>query len=96
MNAPGLAPGTCRATRHGQAVGDLCRIAGVQGVTVKEYPDPLIQAMGLFNPMLRELPEVAYQLKEPFVLDSLAAQRTFAIAPTPWDDALRGVVAAYR
>jgi hypothetical protein len=39
---------------------------------------------------------VAYQLKEPFVLDSLAAQRTFAMAPTPWDDVLRGAVAAYR
>jgi len=65
-------------------------------VKVKEYPDVLIRAMGLFKPMMAELPEVAYQLKEPFVLDSLAAQRTFAVAPTPWDDVLRGVIAAYR
>ncbi len=56
----------------------------------------LIRAMGLFDPMMRELPEVAYQLREPFVLDSSAAQRTFALAPTPWDDVLTGVIAAYR
>ena len=79
-----------------QSVGDLCRVAGVQPVKVKEYPDVLIRAMGLFNPMMAELPEVAYQLKEPFVLDSVAAQHTFAMVPTPWDDVLRGVIAAYR
>ncbi len=79
-----------------EAVGDLCRVAGVQPVKVKEYPGMLIRAMGLFDPMMRELPEVAYQLREPFVLDSSAAQRTFALAPTPWDDVLTGVIAAYR
>jgi nucleoside-diphosphate-sugar epimerase len=79
-----------------EAVEDLCRIAGVQQVRVKEYPDMLIRAMGVFDPMMRELPEVAYQLKEPFVLDSSAAQRTFALAPTPWDEVLTGVIEAYR
>jgi len=79
-----------------EAVGDLCRVAGVQPVTVKEYPDMLIRGMGLFNPMMRELPEVAYQLKEPFVLDSTAAQRTFGLEPTPWDDVLEGVIASFR
>jgi nucleoside-diphosphate-sugar epimerase len=87
---------SCPPRSQRQAVGDLCRIAGVQQVTVREYPDILIRAMGLFNPMMRELPEVAYQLKQPFVLDSLAAQRTFAMAPTPWDDVLKGLIAAYR
>jgi nucleoside-diphosphate-sugar epimerase len=79
-----------------EAVGDLCRVAGVQPVKVKEYPGLLIRTMGLFDPMMRELPEVAYQLKEPFVLDSSASQRTFNLAPTPWDDVLAGVIAAYR
>jgi len=79
-----------------EAVGDLCRVAGVHPVKVREYPGPLIRAMGLFNPMMRELPEVAYQLEDPFVLDSTAAQRTFGLAPTPWDDVLAGVVASYQ
>jgi nucleoside-diphosphate-sugar epimerase len=79
-----------------EAVGDLCRVAGVPIVKVKEYPSLLIRGMGLFNPMMRELPEVAYQLEEPFVLDSTAAQQTFALTPTPWDDVLEGVIASFR
>ena len=79
-----------------EAVGDLCRVAGVQPVKVKEYPGLLIRAMGLFNPVMRELPEVAYQFEEPFVLDSTAAQHTFGLAPTPWDDMLTGVIESFR
>jgi nucleoside-diphosphate-sugar epimerase len=79
-----------------EAVGDLCRIAGVTQVKVREYPGLLIRGMGLFNPMMAELPEVAYQLEEPFVLDSSAAQQTFGLAPTPWDDVLAGVIESYR
>jgi len=79
-----------------EAIGDLCRIAGVQPVKVKEYPPLLIRAMGLFSPVMRELPEVAYQFEQPFVLDSSAAEQTFALAPTPWDDALEGVIESFR
>ncbi len=79
-----------------EAVGDLCRVAGVKPVAVKEYPETLIRAMGLFNPVMRELAEVAYQFKEPFVLDSTAAERTFGLTPTPWDDVLDGVIASFR
>ena len=79
-----------------EAIGDLCRIAGVQPVTVKEYPGLLIHAMGLFNPVMRELPEVAYQFEEPFVLDATAAQHAFGLAPTPWDDILTGVIESFR
>jgi len=79
-----------------EAIGDLCRVAGVQPVKVKEYPGLLIRAMGLFNTVMRELPEVAYQFEEPFVLDSTAAQHTFGLVPTPWDDILTGVVESFR
>lgn len=79
-----------------EAVGDLCRVAGVEPVKVKEYPGMLIRGMGLFNPMMRELAEVAYQFEDPFVLDSTAAQRTFGLAPTPWDAMLAGVVESFR
>jgi nucleoside-diphosphate-sugar epimerase len=79
-----------------EAVGDLCRSAGLEPVKVKEYPGMLIRGMGLFNPIMRELSEVAYQLEQPFVLDSSAAQQTFGLAPTPWEDVLTGVIASYR
>jgi nucleoside-diphosphate-sugar epimerase len=79
-----------------EAVGDLCRVAGVDPVKVKEYPSLLIRGMGLFNSVMRELPEVAYQFEEPFILDSTAAQTTFDLAPTPWDDMLAGTIDKYR
>jgi nucleoside-diphosphate-sugar epimerase len=79
-----------------EAVGDLCRVAGVPRVKVKEYPSLLLRGMGLFSPMMRELPEVAYQFEDPFVLDSSAAEATFGLAPTPWDEVLKSVIASYR
>jgi nucleoside-diphosphate-sugar epimerase len=79
-----------------EAVGDLCRIAKVHPVKVREYPSLLLRGMGLFNPQIRELPEVAYQIENPFILDSTAAQATFDLAPTPWDDVLADVIASYR
>ena len=79
-----------------EAVADLCRIAGVDPVAVKEYPGLLIRAMGLFNAQMRELPEVAYQFENPFILDSTAAESTFDLQPTPWDSVLAGVIASFR
>jgi len=79
-----------------EAVGDLCHVAGVDPVKVREYPRLLIAGMGLFNPLMRELPEVAYQLEDPFILDSTAAQQTFDLKPTPWDDVLAEVIESFR
>ena len=56
----------------------------------------LIRALGLVNPLVRQLAEVSYQFEGPFVLDSTAAQQTFGLVPTPWDDVLAGVIASYR
>lgn len=90
-HVPSNAPRTQR-----ELVVDLCRVAGVDGVAVREHPRALLRALGLVNPMLRELGEVAYQFEDPFVLDSTAAQRTFGLAPTPWEDVLDAHVRAYR
>ncbi|MEO6143704.1 MAG: NAD-dependent epimerase/dehydratase family protein [Dermatophilaceae bacterium] len=79
-----------------EAVGDLCRVAGVDSVRVSEHPALLIRALGLVNPLIREFAEVSYQFESPFVLDSADAQRTFGLAPTPWDLALASVIASYR
>ncbi len=79
-----------------EAVGDLCRVVGVDSVRVSEHPALLMRALGLVNPLIRELTEVSYQFENPFVLDSTAAQRTFGLTPTPWDDVLASVVESYR
>ena len=79
-----------------EALDDLARIAGLHPVKVSEYSPTLLRALGLFNPMMRELPEVAYQLEQPFVLDSTAAQKTFDLAPTDWETILKEVIDHYR
>lgn len=79
-----------------EVVADLARAAGVAPVRVSLVPRAALAMMRLVSPLIRELPEVAYQVERPFVLDSTAAQTTFALAPTPWDDVVRAQVAAYR
>jgi len=78
-----------------EAILDMCRVAGVDPVQVKEHPALLIRAMGVVNPLIREFAEVSYQFESPFVLDSTAAEQTFGLAPTPWDDTLADVIASY-
>jgi nucleoside-diphosphate-sugar epimerase len=79
-----------------EAVGDIARVAGVPAVKVGTLPPLFLRAAGLFSPLIRELPKVAYQLQSPFVLDSSRAQRTFDLAPTPWDDVLEATIASFR
>jgi nucleoside-diphosphate-sugar epimerase len=90
-HVPSNAPRTQR-----QAVADLCRVAGLPPVPVKEHAPAVLRLVGLVTPAVREFREIAYQLERPFVMDSTAAQRTFGLAPTPWDDVLAGLVEAYR
>lgn len=79
-----------------QAIGDLARVAGVKPVKVSQLPPMLLKAMGLFMPIVRELPEVAYQLEQPFILDSSAARHAFGLEPTPWDDVLKATITSYQ
>jgi nucleoside-diphosphate-sugar epimerase len=78
------------------AVADIARVAGVPAVKVSLVPKVLLRGLGLVSPMVRELPTVAYQQERPFVMDSSLAQRTFGLAPTPWDEVLAETVASFR
>lgn len=79
-----------------EAVADLCRVAGVPPIAVGEVPPVMLRLLGLVDPVVRQLPEVAYQRERPLLVDSTAAHRTFGLTPTPWDEVLAGLVAAYR
>jgi nucleoside-diphosphate-sugar epimerase len=79
-----------------EAIADLARVAGVPPVKVTQTPPAMLALAGLLRPVLRELPEVAYQLERPFIVDSSAAQSTFALSPTPWDQILAETIAFYR
>jgi nucleoside-diphosphate-sugar epimerase len=70
----------------------LARIAGLPMPKVTRVPDWLLWTAGVFVPGIREFREVAYQFREPFVLDSSLATRTFGLEPTPMDEALRATI----
>ena len=90
-HVPSNAPRTQR-----EAINDLARVAGVPAVKVGVMPTWVLSALGLFNPTIRELGEVGYQTELPFILDSSAAESTFGLTPTPWEDVMSAIVDYYR
>ncbi|WP_076262968.1 NAD-dependent epimerase/dehydratase family protein [Intrasporangium flavum] len=79
-----------------EAAQDVARIAGVRARRVRVLPRPLGTAAGLVVPFMREVRETRHQFERPFVLDTTRTERTFGLAPTPWEDALAATVAARR
>ena len=78
-----------------EAIARLAEMAGVPMPKVSTIPGFLLKALGLVNPTMRKLPEVAYQLEQPFVMDSSAAQHELGLVPTPADDVLRAILSAF-
>jgi hypothetical protein len=64
-------------------------------VPVRALPGTALRIAGLFSPLVRELKETSFQFSEDFVMDSQAAQQTFGLEPTPWDQALADVLRSY-
>jgi nucleoside-diphosphate-sugar epimerase len=65
-------------------------------VGVRSLPKLAVRALGLFNPMMRELAEMSYEFGEPFVLDTTKYQSTFGTAGTPLATAIAATVAWYQ
>jgi nucleoside-diphosphate-sugar epimerase len=65
-------------------------------VGVRTMPKLAVRALGLFNPMMRELAEMAYEFEQPFVLDTSKYRSTFGSAGTPLATAVTDTVAWYR
>jgi nucleoside-diphosphate-sugar epimerase len=79
-----------------QAVADLASAAGVPAVKVSNVPGLVLSVLGVFQPMIKELKETDYQRERAYLLDDSAARQTFGLEPTPWNEILDGLVAAYR
>ena len=58
-------------------------------------PTLALRAVGLFNPTVREVVEMAYEFEEPFVVDS-SRIAALGVTATPIDEALEQTLAAYR
>jgi nucleoside-diphosphate-sugar epimerase len=52
-------------------------------VKVTRVPRPLLRALGLFSPMMREVAEMTYQWEAPFVIDDARLRARFGLVATP-------------
>ena len=77
-----------------QVVEDLAAAAGSGPVRVRAIPSAAVRALGLVWPLMRELRETSYQFRDDFIMDSSAAQETFRLAPTPWDEVIEATLGA--
>jgi nucleoside-diphosphate-sugar epimerase len=104
-----LATAALRPEAHGKAwivpndrtlttreVAGLFFAAAGRPTDLGRLPRALITMMGLFNPLLREIPEVLYQKEEPYVVDGSSFQRRFDFAPTTLEEGVRRTVEWYR
>ncbi len=55
-----------------------------------------MRALGLVNPLMRELAEMSYEFEEPFVLDTSKFESTFGSSGTPLATAIAETIAWYR
>jgi nucleoside-diphosphate-sugar epimerase len=71
-------------------------IAGVRAPRLQSMPSAVLWLGGLFNGQAKEIRELQYQFRKPFVLDATAAAKTFGIEPVSTDEALRETVTHLR
>lgn len=84
------------ATVTTRALLDLVAAEVGHRVGVRPVPKLAMRALGLVNPTMRELAEVAYEFDEPFVLDTSKYQAAFGMTGTPLAAALAATIAWYR
>ncbi len=79
-----------------RAVLDLIAAEVGHPVTVRNIPKLALRALGVVNPLMRELAEMSYEFEGPFILDTTKYQSTFGTTGTPLAAAVAETVAWYR
>jgi nucleoside-diphosphate-sugar epimerase len=72
-----------------QALGDLAAAMSAPAPRVTGIPWPVLSAIGLAVPLMREVVAVRHQFDQEFVTDASATTTTFGLTATPWDDVVR-------
>ncbi len=88
--APSLGPVSARR------VAELFAAEAGRTVTVGAVPTFLLRLLGLFNPMLKEVPEMLYQFNRDFVVDSSAWTARFGWKATELAQAVKATWEAHR
>lgn len=90
-HAPTNVPRTQR-----EVINDIAKVGGLAQVRVTTIPTFAIRLLGIFNPLMRELPKTMYQFTSPFIIDDSATRDTFGLVPTPWNELLLTTLDSYR
>jgi nucleoside-diphosphate-sugar epimerase len=65
-------------------------------VGVRNMPKLAVRAIGMFNPLMRGLAEMAYEFDQPFVLDTTKFEGTFGRSATPLTTAIADTTTWYQ
>lgn len=76
-----------------QALADLAAGMGLPPVPVTGIPWPVLRAVGVAVPMMREVVAIRHQWDQDFVTDAAETTATFGLTATPWDEVVRATVA---
>ena len=79
-----------------RALLDLVAAEVGHPVAVRNVPKLALRALGLVNPLMRDLAEMSYEFEEPFILDTTKFESTFGTTGTPLATAIADTVAWYR
>ena len=90
-HAPSPSPRTYR-----ELAESVAQAAGVGSPRISPLPMWAVGALGIVNPMMREIHRIGYQFTEPFVMDSTESERVLGVAPTGWDDIVSTTLAWWR
>jgi len=81
-------------TRH--LVDIAYQAAGQPRTRVRGIPTILLRALGVINPVMRELVEMQYEYQAPFIVDSSKITDKLGAHATPLDTAIEATLASYR
>jgi len=77
-----------------QALEDVAAALGAPPARVSGVPWPVLRAIGVAVPFLREVAAMRHQFDQDFVVDGSSTTATFGIAATPWDEVVTATVGA--
>ncbi|HEX9744440.1 MAG TPA: NAD-dependent dehydratase [bacterium] len=63
---------------------------------VQVAPDWLLKVMGWFDPAIREVEEIIYEFREPYIVDHSKFENLYGANPTPHEAAIKKTVEWYR
>ena len=61
---------------------------------IRPVPAPVVRALGVVSPLIREVAAVGEHFSQPYVMDTAASSRVLGVVATPWDQVVQEMLAA--